>query len=1223
MTEEVSKIFGKDGKNKFKTLLKNTNVYTHLDNFKEDIEILANKAEFDELLSKERLFIKNESFDLNNVIGQMILTEFGTLYSKSNLATIKAIHGVEKDVYQYEVQLGSNGPMYIGWATQECVFDSSSGVGNTINSYGFNGYRKQKWNTSISLPYGQKWRVGNVIGCVINFSQKTIEYFNNGQSLGKAFEEFNIEGMTYFPAFTLFNEENLCVNLGERQFKFPIPGAKPVIANPTTLIDYFKRLELNINSLIDSQISLKHNTKKNAKTEDKIIINNVINNVLVHQLTSLLKIPLIVDSCFVSFLNNQNKKHPKRLTSLFELMWENISENEMIFIMGHLLFSMLCEFKCTWRNKFDISHQVMVLKLLIEIFQETNTRKQMIVHIIFNKIKFAHFLHIVAPSDEMFETMVPVVYWSIENIDLDEELKKKLLLQFPRDYKSHKSAYKNSCDKIKRLVNENLQMTFLRTLLNDNDQTDTKVSSRILFCRRFQSFIQENMIYWRNDPMFKLPSPVLLSTFFRMSFLIRELWNEELKDEKEVKVHSNIFYLENYNYFGIDRIGGTFSYLRSKYQKIIKPKLNTPSDNRSSSVDADNPDYESISSDMDNEIIEINSPVGLATVLNRIFGNGNNIFPVGTAMTKTFSFDHLPTNKIHILSVLLNNIICLYHVAGHRQLIEYVSFKDRLTELSIEYALLDYELRTTSNNNETLEDNLKEMTTQINLALRHISWLMSMVFLDSKQIILEWIIMIISNTIKYSSENEEELFRFVPEFYVDNLLGLMVLMPDYTNTTQQFENIIIEKKWLASLVGELLLKMFADIRIVHPKSKESITQGIILYLTHPKTVEILQLVSEISRTNAIKAILKPEERNTWAKTNVILMLIWHGSGFAFRYTRPPHLENQQISIQGTIEEIVFSNMGIARNPAKVLQDDFRTVIINNREIASNFMNNSLNYLNWAFSEFISLFQEVKDINNTSSITSEEINKLKMCGKSFIMTVCLLRVIEMVIYFDSNIITDQEGSLGRVFQLICQILNRIHSSSSTFQQVLLLSLPHLECVHKFIILTATIGFLLSILDSEIDEKEEHIAENDSKISSIPEVTDVLISDPNFSLSSFDFIILPPNENGEPFSFNSYEKYLTKKELQKMIVLYQHLDWYMKRHKSMASSINEDVLCIICYSNKNSITLVPCGHQCCKLCINHHILYSRLCFYCKGKIDSVVDINDSTIILYDFGSEPPPI
>lgn len=36
-------------------------------------------------------------------------------------------------------------------------------------------------------------------------------------------------------------------------------------------------------------------------------------------------------------------------------------------------------------------------------------------------------------------------------------------------------------------------------------------------------------------------------------------------------------------------------------------------------------------------------------------------------------------------------------------------------------------------------------------------------------------------------------------------------------------------------------------------------------------------------------------------------------------------------------------------------------MINDKESASNFINNSLNYVNWAFSEFISVFQEVNTI----------------------------------------------------------------------------------------------------------------------------------------------------------------------------------------------------------------------------------------------------------------------
>lgn len=50
-------------------------------------------------------------------------------------------------------------------------------LGETINSYSFEGYYSRKWNSSISLPYGKKWRVGNIMGCVINFPKNYIEYF--------------------------------------------------------------------------------------------------------------------------------------------------------------------------------------------------------------------------------------------------------------------------------------------------------------------------------------------------------------------------------------------------------------------------------------------------------------------------------------------------------------------------------------------------------------------------------------------------------------------------------------------------------------------------------------------------------------------------------------------------------------------------------------------------------------------------------------------------------------------------------------------------------------------------------------------------------------------------------------------------------------------------------------------------------------------------------------
>lgn len=44
-------------------------------------------------------------------------------------------------------------------------------------------------------------------------------------------------------------------------------------------------------------------------------------------------------------------------------------------------------------------------------------------------------------------------------------------------------------------------------------------------------------------------------------------------------------------------------------------------------------------------------------------------------------------------------------------------------------------------------------------------------------------------------------------------------------------------------------------------------------------------------------------------------------------------------------------------------------------------------------------------------------------------------------------------------------------------------------------------------------------NRSKISNIPEITDVLISDPNFMLSTLDFIILREDKNDTSFSLKS--------------------------------------------------------------------------------------------------------
>lgn len=100
------------------------------DSLKKDIEILADKSKFDQLLLSTNTYLENiRSFSSNDLIGEIITSEFGTVFSKSTIATVKSVHGLSENVYQYEVQLKSNGPMHLGWASKNCVFTNILGVG--------------------------------------------------------------------------------------------------------------------------------------------------------------------------------------------------------------------------------------------------------------------------------------------------------------------------------------------------------------------------------------------------------------------------------------------------------------------------------------------------------------------------------------------------------------------------------------------------------------------------------------------------------------------------------------------------------------------------------------------------------------------------------------------------------------------------------------------------------------------------------------------------------------------------------------------------------------------------------------------------------------------------------------------------------------------------------------------------------------------------------------
>ncbi|MEQ2315117.1 hypothetical protein AMECASPLE_018922 [Ameca splendens] len=72
----------------------------------------------------------------------------------SNFSSIRATTCIYKGKWAYEVLISSQGLMQIGWCTLSCRFNQEEGVGDTPDSYAYDGNRVRKWNVTTT-NYGK------------------------------------------------------------------------------------------------------------------------------------------------------------------------------------------------------------------------------------------------------------------------------------------------------------------------------------------------------------------------------------------------------------------------------------------------------------------------------------------------------------------------------------------------------------------------------------------------------------------------------------------------------------------------------------------------------------------------------------------------------------------------------------------------------------------------------------------------------------------------------------------------------------------------------------------------------------------------------------------------------------------------------------------------------------------------------------------------------------
>ncbi|XP_018544210.2 E3 ubiquitin-protein ligase RNF123-like, partial [Lates calcarifer] len=147
--------------------------------------------------------------------------------------------------------------MQIGWCTLNCRFNQEEGVGDTPDSYAYDGNRVRKWNVTTT-NYGKSWAAGDIVSCLIDLDEGTITFCLNGQSLGTAFTNIKMgPGVAYFPAISLSFKESVAFNFGSRPLRYPVDGYLPLQNPPSAdltkahkLLGYIKNV---LSTSIDTQ----------------------------------------------------------------------------------------------------------------------------------------------------------------------------------------------------------------------------------------------------------------------------------------------------------------------------------------------------------------------------------------------------------------------------------------------------------------------------------------------------------------------------------------------------------------------------------------------------------------------------------------------------------------------------------------------------------------------------------------------------------------------------------------------------------------------------------------------------------------------------------------------------------------------------------------------------------------------------------------------------------
>ncbi|MBN3285800.1 RN123 ligase, partial [Polyodon spathula] len=754
------------------------------------------------------------------------------------------------------------------------------------------------------------------------------------------------------------------------------------------------------------------------------------------------------------------------------------------------------------------------------------------------------------------------------------------------------------------------------------------------------------------NPTVLCPPEYMVCFLHRLIAAVRFYWEESKRKSsgmlgsEEAYVPPQLFYNGKVDYFDLQRLGGLLSHLKKTLKDDLATKANIiidPSEIQAMSMD---------DLDEDEENGTVQRPAGATAMGGALarpswlssptLGRANRFLstaavslmsprrPLGTPermKVRTLSVEQRTEEDIEgshgndgllqgrppeesdqpitekSLLEIVDGIVMMYNLSVHQQLGKMVVVSDDVHEYAV--ALKDTEekiARCPKQREDILEELMKSQKVfaeKLNHLSRRLAWINATIYSKDKMLDIYWLLRVCIRSIEHM-DRTGSLFAFTPEFYLNVAMNSYSALKNYFSPSNSMDELPGYEETLTQLAA-ILAKHFADPRIVGTDIKDSLMQALASYVCYHQSLRAVERIPEEQRVAMMKNLLAPYEQRPWAQTNWILVRLWRGCGFGYRYTRLPHL------LKTKPED---ANLPSLQKPCPsiLLQKHMADLLSRDKEMAASFLNSVLNQLNWAFSEFIGMIQEIQQAAERPERNFVDTRQLKVCATCFDLSVSLLRVLEMTVTLVPEIFLDwtrpsAELLLRRLAQLLNQVLNRVTAERNLFDRVVNLRLPGLESVDHYPILVAVTGILVRILV-------------DCEMQGAARASAVLLSDPCFQLHSIQHLLgesellssfraPPPPAERKHFSLHTYTDYISPEEQQKVERMLSFLTKESKEAAASAAPTSEEDLCPICYAHPISAIFKPCSHKSCKACINQHLMNNKECFFCKATITGVDD------------------